>query len=283
MLLIQGLGKHLLPTWAKQPDREEDEPRGPPRHPYPHYEHHENHDNEGMPDRASDTTAAEQAKEEEEVTNMAQTAMTLILSLPGARSFEEAFQGEIAPDWYWELVDAGGDLCRGGAKVDVIATKFGEAVLRRRENDMASYLTTEPIRNRLLRAWEIVCAHYQSVEVPLPVGFDVGPFAHNAEEIIHRHRGATVDRDQEEATSSSSSDRARSRTPPRDQVPPVQPHEGMREHRGPATTSSSSTTVKVPPRDPSPEVQHADLHGNDHERSAQETGLHTTNKPRSLQ
>ncbi|CAE7243796.1 pol [Symbiodinium sp. KB8] len=198
MLLIQGLGKHLLPTWAKQPDREEDEPRGPPRHPYPHYEHHENHDNEGMPDRASDTTAAEQAKEEEEVTNMAQTAMTLILSLPGARSFEEAFQGEIAPDWYWELVDAGGDLCRGGAKVDVIATKFGEAVLRRRENDMASYLTTEPIRNRLLRAWEIVCAHYQSVEVPLPVGFDVGPFAHNAEEIIHRHRGATVDRDQEE-------------------------------------------------------------------------------------
>ena len=215
VMLIQGLGGYLQPVWAQQHVLDEDEPRQPLRQQYPHHEHHENHGTGRASQRMENTMMAEPTAADEEITSMAQLAVPLMLSLPFAYSFEEAFRGE--PAWYWDLVDAGGDLCRRGAKWEDIAARFGEATLRRRESDLESYLTTEPIRNRLLRAWEIVCAHYQAIEVPLPAGFDVSPFAHTAEETIHHHwvTGGREGRD-EEPPPPSTSDHARSRSPPRD-------------------------------------------------------------------
>ena len=135
----------------------------------------------------------------------------------------------------------------------------GEAALRRRESDMKSYLTTEPVRNRLLRAWEVVCAHYQSIEAPLPAGFDVGPFACSAEETIHRHWVAVRARDRDgEPPPSSTPDHARSRSPPRDGVAASRSRDQRAEQRG--------IDCEPPPRrDPRPEEPAAALPGRGHD------------------
>ncbi|CAE7492080.1 unnamed protein product [Symbiodinium sp. KB8] len=199
-------GEKLPPARAEQRLlSEEEHPRGALRHPYLHHEHHEKHDNlaekkgfyrpEHPPSdigniltkSEADEKTGDSSNEDGESHSLAQMTLALLTGVQTLQAFEEAFQGELAPDWYWELVDTGGDHCRGGISVDAIAHYFNSKVLERRDTHPNSYLATEPIRNRLLRAWEIVCAHYQTVSIPLPANFDISHFARYAEETIHRH------------------------------------------------------------------------------------------------
>ena len=120
--------------------------------------------------------------EDQDVTTLTQAYTVLLASAVPAVAFEEAFDGELAPDYFWDLVDMGGDLCRGGIKVTDLQHEFIERARLRQDSQPQYYLDTEPIRNRLLRAWEIVCGHYFTCDLPLPPGLDANEFGRLAEQ-----------------------------------------------------------------------------------------------------
>ena len=249
-------GEKLPPARAEQRLlSEEEHPRGALRHPYLHHEHHEKHDNlaekkgfyrpEHPPSdigniltkSEADEKTGDSSNEDGESHSLAQMTLALLTGVQTLQAFEEAFQGELAPDWYWELVDTGGDHCRGGISVDAIAHYFNSKVLERRDTHPNSYLATEPIRNRLLRAWEIVCAHYQTVSIPLPANFDISHFARYAEETIHRHwMNSPVGGHGGTATTSTVPEPDRSRSPRGKTVSSTREASTADQHRQPDLT-----------------------------------------------
>ena len=48
------------------------------------------------------------------------------------------------------------------------------------------FVTWPPIRNRIIRAWEIVCAHYFTCDLPMPHGLNAHEFARLAEESLRQ-------------------------------------------------------------------------------------------------
>ena len=113
-------------------------------------------------------------------------------------AFEDSWQdGELAPDWFWDLLDMGGDLCRAGVKAADLAILLTEFASTRRDTLPDYFWQTEPIRNRLMRAWEVVCAHYFTCDLPLPPGLNDRQFSRMAEESIRHqwHRARIEGRD----------------------------------------------------------------------------------------
>ncbi|CAE7887330.1 putative 149 kDa protein [Symbiodinium microadriaticum] len=142
--------------------------------------------------------------EDQDVTTLTQAYTVLLASAVPAVAFEEAFDGELAPDYFWDLVDMGGDLCRGGIKVTDLQHEFIERARLRQDSQPQYYLDTEPIRNRLLRAWEIVCGHYFTCDLPLPPGLDANEFGRLAEQELRDQSPAQRSRDK--ATASTDPD-----------------------------------------------------------------------------
>ena len=176
------------------------------------------HLTQGAADHLSTTSRKPEIYDTED--NSALQARTwLMLGVNMVQAFEQAWSdGEHAPDWFWDIVDMGGDMCRAGVQVREMATLFSDVAAQRQDTMEEYYMQTEPIRNRIIRAWEVVCAHYFTCDLPLPHGLNAYEFARLSEESLRQqwHRAQLAGR--QLVTPRDHDRHARSRSPARTQA-----------------------------------------------------------------
>ncbi|CAE7888138.1 unnamed protein product [Symbiodinium microadriaticum] len=129
------------------------------------------------------------ANENSDETHLQQLRSMLLLAAGTVTyGFKEAFPDERTPDWYWDLIDMGEDICRNGTPHGALSQALDEAALGRLPNQPDYFLETEHWRNGLHKAWSIVCrGHEGQPDLPIPPGLEVHEFAALVEQAL-RHQ-----------------------------------------------------------------------------------------------